>query len=83
MQIDSTKGRVLELIESTLQLSNLDLALAYLFKPENSAVSLTSRVQNDIVSPALVDTQVRKKLSFGKIGRLCSLHEHKLAFFGF
>ncbi|KAI4340219.1 hypothetical protein MLD38_025079 [Melastoma candidum] len=55
--IDSTRGRVLELIESTLQLSNLDIALTYLFKSEKSTVSLTARFQNDIVSPALLDSQ--------------------------
>ncbi|KAI4304500.1 hypothetical protein MLD38_039998 [Melastoma candidum] len=55
--IDSARGCVLELIESTIPLSNLDLALTYLFKSENSTVSGTARVQNDIVSPALLDAQ--------------------------
>lgn len=57
-QIDATKTRILEVIESTLQLSNLDLVASYLFKGGNSAtMPATSKVQNDIISPALSDVQ--------------------------
>ncbi|KAM3735301.1 hypothetical protein ACB098_10G078500 [Castanea mollissima] len=56
--IDTTKSRVLELIESTLQLSNLDLAASYVFKGEKSGtMPATSRIQNDIIGPALSDAQ--------------------------
>ena len=59
LQIDTTKSRILELIESTLQLSNLDLLASYALKGELSAsLPATSRVQNDILSPALADAQV-------------------------
>lgn len=56
--IDSTKSRVVELIESTLQLSNLDLVASHVFRGERSAtVPTTSRFQNDILAPALLDAQ--------------------------
>ncbi|KAK8485751.1 hypothetical protein V6N11_037022 [Hibiscus sabdariffa] len=57
--IDTTKSRILELIESTLQLSNLDVVASYLLKGESSTISLpaTSRVRNDILGPALADAQ--------------------------
>lgn len=56
--IDRTKTRIVEVIESTLQLSNLDLVASYVFKGGNSAVMpATSKVQNDIISPALSDVQ--------------------------
>ncbi|XP_038991184.1 probable transmembrane GTPase FZO-like, chloroplastic [Hibiscus syriacus] len=55
--IDATKSRILEIVESTLQLSNLDIAASVLLKGESSTSSLpaTSRVQNDIFGPALTD----------------------------
>lgn len=59
LQIDTTKSRVVELIEATLQLSNLDLVAYYVFKGEKSAtIPATSRVQSDIMRPALSDVQV-------------------------
>lgn len=54
--VESAKGRVLNLVESTLQLSNLDLALSLVFKGDKSAsIPATQSVQNDIVGPALSD----------------------------
>ena len=59
LQIDATKCRVLELIESTLQLSNLDLVASYVFRGEKSAtMPATLKIQNDIIGPALTDAQV-------------------------
>ncbi|KAJ6352428.1 hypothetical protein OIU76_001623 [Salix suchowensis] len=56
--IDATKCRVLELIESTLQLSNLDLVASYIFRGEKSAtMPATLKIQNDIIGPALTDAQ--------------------------
>lgn len=56
--IDTTKSRVVELIEATLLLSNLDLVAFYVFKGGKSAtIPATSRVQNDIIGPALSDVQ--------------------------
>ncbi|XWS36292.1 hypothetical protein CRYUN_Cryun20dG0073200 [Craigia yunnanensis] len=58
LHIDTTKSRILELIESTLQLSNLDLIASYVLKGGSSAtLPATSRVQNDILNPALADAQ--------------------------
>lgn len=57
--IDITKSRVVELIEATLQLSNLDLVANYVFKGEKSStIATTLRVQNDIMGPAFSDAQV-------------------------
>ena len=59
LQIDATKSRVLELIESTLQLSNLDLVASYIFRGEKPAtMPATIKIQNDIIGPALTDAQV-------------------------
>jgi hypothetical protein len=59
LQIDATKSRVLELIESTLQLSNLDLVASYIFRGEKSdTMPATLKIQNDIIGPALTDAQV-------------------------
>ncbi|KAH9729875.1 putative transmembrane GTPase FZO-like [Citrus sinensis] len=56
--IDSTKSRVVKLIESTLQISNLDIVASYVFRGEKSAaMPSTSRIQHDIIGPALLDTQ--------------------------
>ncbi|XP_022769528.1 probable transmembrane GTPase FZO-like, chloroplastic [Durio zibethinus] len=56
--IDATKLRILELIESTLQLSNLDIVASSILKGGSSAtMPATSRVQNDILGPALIDAQ--------------------------
>ena len=49
----------MDLIEVTLQLSNLDLVASSVFKGGKSAtIPATSRVQNDIIGPALLDAQV-------------------------
>jgi hypothetical protein len=59
LQIDTTKSRVLELIEATLQLSNLDLVASYVFKGDKSGIMpATSRIQIDIIGPALLDAKV-------------------------
>lgn len=65
LQIDNTKSRVIELILATLQLSNLDLAASYAFKGEKSTtLPATSRIQNDVIGPAIVDVQVSLMLCF-------------------
>ncbi|XP_038888742.1 probable transmembrane GTPase FZO-like, chloroplastic [Benincasa hispida] len=54
--IDSTQSRVMKLVESTLQLSNFDIAAYYVLKGEKTTtLSATSKIQNDVISPALVD----------------------------
>lgn len=55
--IESAKARVVKLIESTLKLSNVDL-ISFIFSGERStSVPAVTRVQNDIVGPALNDVQ--------------------------
>lgn len=56
-QVGSAKERALKLVESTLQLSNLDLAFAMFFGGEKSTSTATRSIQNDIVTPALADVQ--------------------------
>lgn len=59
MQIDSTQSRIIKLVESTLQLSNFDIAAYYVLKGEKTTtLSATAKIQNDIISPALADAQV-------------------------
>ncbi|KAL6968327.1 hypothetical protein U1Q18_034131 [Sarracenia purpurea var. burkii] len=55
--IDSTQARIIKVIESTLQLSNLDLVTSYAFKEKSSPMPATSSVCNDIIGPALFDAQ--------------------------
>ncbi|XP_021653150.2 probable transmembrane GTPase FZO-like, chloroplastic isoform X3 [Hevea brasiliensis] len=56
--IETTKSRVQELIESTLQISNIDLATAYIFKGEKSAMTPAAiRVENDIIGPGVLDAK--------------------------
>ncbi|XP_065861158.1 probable transmembrane GTPase FZO-like, chloroplastic [Euphorbia lathyris] len=56
--IESTKSRVLELIESTLQITNLDIAASYMLRGEKSAKTpAVFRVQHDIIGPAVSDAQ--------------------------
>lgn len=57
-QIESTKSRVVELVEATMKLSNLDTIASYAFKGEKHAMPATSRVQNDIIGPAVSSVQV-------------------------
>lgn len=56
--IETAKARAMKLLESTLQLSNIDLISTYTFKGEGSgSVPATLAVQNEIISPALSDAQ--------------------------
>ncbi|KAJ1262723.1 hypothetical protein BS78_09G131700 [Paspalum vaginatum] len=54
--IERAKGRAVTLMESTLQLSNIDLVFTYTVKGKpGSSTRATSFVQNDILSPTLDD----------------------------
>ncbi|KAM7253750.1 hypothetical protein ACFE04_031432 [Oxalis oulophora] len=56
--VDTTKSRVIELVESTLQVSNLDLVASYVFQGGKSGqMPATSRVQSDIIGPAISDAE--------------------------
>ncbi|XP_023553753.1 probable transmembrane GTPase FZO-like, chloroplastic isoform X1 [Cucurbita pepo subsp. pepo] len=56
--IDSTQSRIMKLTESTLQLSNVDIAAYYVLKGEKSSTaSATLKIPNDIISLALSDAQ--------------------------
>ncbi|XP_019225511.1 PREDICTED: probable transmembrane GTPase FZO-like, chloroplastic isoform X2 [Nicotiana attenuata] len=56
--INSTQARVVRLVESTLQLSNVDLVTSYVFRGEKSTqMPVTTSVQNDILGPAVLEGQ--------------------------
>ncbi|XP_045808874.1 probable transmembrane GTPase FZO-like, chloroplastic [Trifolium pratense] len=55
--IESTKSRVVELVEATMKLSNLDTIASYVFKGEKHAMPSTSRIQNDIIDPSVSSVQ--------------------------
>ncbi|KAK7345901.1 hypothetical protein VNO77_16517 [Canavalia gladiata] len=55
--IETTKSRVVELIETTLKLSNFDIIASYVFKGEKNAMPTTSRMQKDIIVPAVSAVQ--------------------------
>ncbi|KAJ3676280.1 hypothetical protein LUZ60_003692 [Juncus effusus] len=56
--IEKAKERAINMMESTLQLSNLDLIFVYAFKGEkSSSAPASSAVQNEILTPALSEVQ--------------------------
>lgn len=56
--IVAARDRAVKLIESILQLSNIDLVTTYAFKGEKSVLlPATLNFQNEIIVPALTDTQ--------------------------
>ncbi|XP_004247163.1 probable transmembrane GTPase FZO-like, chloroplastic isoform X1 [Solanum lycopersicum] len=56
--INSAQARVVRLVESTLQLSNVDLVATYVFRGENSTqMPATISVQNDILGQAVLEGQ--------------------------
>uniref|UniRef100_A0A3Q7I5A3 Uncharacterized protein n=1 Tax=Solanum lycopersicum TaxID=4081 RepID=A0A3Q7I5A3_SOLLC len=66
-QINSAQARVVRLVESTLQLSNVDLVATYVFRGENSTqMPATISVQNDILGQAVLEGQFLG--TFGGLG---------------
>lgn len=56
--VDKTKARVVELIVSTLRLSNLDIVVSYVFRGGNtSPMPAAASVRNDIIGPSLSESQ--------------------------
>lgn len=65
VQIKFTKLRAIKVVESTLQLSNIDIVASYVFKREKSApMPVVSTVQNDIIGPAVSEAEVSFILFF-------------------
>ncbi|XP_020086366.1 probable transmembrane GTPase FZO-like, chloroplastic isoform X3 [Ananas comosus] len=57
-EIETAKLRAIKLMESTLQLSNIDLISTYAFKQEKTnSIPSTAAIQNEILGPALSDAQ--------------------------
>ncbi|KAM7521587.1 hypothetical protein LguiA_011489 [Lonicera macranthoides] len=57
-KIDTAQANIVKLIESTLQLSNLDLVTSYVFKGDKSAPMMaTSTIRNDILGPSFSEAQ--------------------------
>uniref|UniRef100_A0A7N0SYC6 G domain-containing protein n=1 Tax=Kalanchoe fedtschenkoi TaxID=63787 RepID=A0A7N0SYC6_KALFE len=56
--IETTKSRVVNVILSTLKISNVDLAISYVFKGDKTiSTPAALRLQNDIIGPAHADAQ--------------------------
>ncbi|CAH9081218.1 unnamed protein product [Cuscuta europaea] len=56
--VDSTQTRIVQLVGSTLRLSNLDLVTGYVFKRGKTAqMPVTVTVKNDIISPAALEAE--------------------------
>uniref|UniRef100_A0A1D1XXT4 Uncharacterized protein in xynA 3'region n=2 Tax=Anthurium amnicola TaxID=1678845 RepID=A0A1D1XXT4_9ARAE len=56
--VEMAKNRAIKLVESTLQLSNVDLIATYAVRGErSSSISATSAIENEIISPALSEAQ--------------------------
>ncbi|CAH1447406.1 unnamed protein product [Lactuca virosa] len=56
--IDKTQARVVQLIMSTLRLSNLDIVVSYVFRGGNTApMPAATTIRNDIIGPALLESQ--------------------------
>ncbi|KAI9080245.1 hypothetical protein K1719_037639 [Acacia pycnantha] len=55
--IETTKSNIVELVDDSLQLSNLDIVASYVFKSKNYSMPATSRIQNDMIVPAVATAQ--------------------------
>lgn len=59
MQVDSAQVQAIKLAESTLQLSNIDLAASYVLGGNNSVQTpVVSSLRNEIIGPAVSEAQV-------------------------
>ncbi|KAL9251751.1 putative transmembrane GTPase FZO-like, chloroplastic [Drosera capensis] len=58
--IGTTQDSIVKLVESTVQLSNVDIAASYVLRgsKSGSTIAATSSVQNDIVGPALQNAKM-------------------------
>lgn len=57
-QIETTKSNIVELVEDSLQLSNLDIVASYIFNSKSYAMPTTSKIQNDMILPAVAAAKV-------------------------
>ncbi|XP_076923259.1 putative transmembrane GTPase FZO-like, chloroplastic [Bidens hawaiensis] len=55
--IDKTQAQVVDLIVSTLRLSNLDIVVSYVFRGNKSPMPAVSSVRNDVLGPAVLESQ--------------------------
>ncbi|XP_071738249.1 probable transmembrane GTPase FZO-like, chloroplastic [Rutidosis leptorrhynchoides] len=56
--IDKTQSRIVDVIVSTLRLSNIDIVVSYVFRGGNkSPMPAAASVRNDIIGPALLESQ--------------------------
>ncbi|KAL8224889.1 hypothetical protein R6Q57_017446 [Mikania cordata] len=56
-RIDKTQAQIADLILSTLQLSNLDIVISYVFRGNKSPMPAVASVRNDVLAPALLESQ--------------------------
>ncbi|KAI3760094.1 hypothetical protein L1987_50484 [Smallanthus sonchifolius] len=55
--IDKTQAKIVDLIVSTLRLSNLDIVVSYVFRGNKSPMPAVASVRNDALDPALLESQ--------------------------
>ncbi|KAK9067624.1 hypothetical protein SSX86_011735 [Deinandra increscens subsp. villosa] len=55
--IDKTQAQIVDLIVSTLRLSNLDIVVSYVFRGNKSPMPAVASVRNDVLGPALLESQ--------------------------
>ncbi|VFQ95657.1 unnamed protein product [Cuscuta campestris] len=61
--IDTTQARIVQLLDNTLRLSNLDLVTGYVFRGEKTTqMPATVSVKNDIIGPAAFEAEVSDTL---------------------
>ncbi|KAI7755491.1 hypothetical protein M8C21_031665 [Ambrosia artemisiifolia] len=55
--IDKTQTQTVDLIVSTLRLSNLDIVVSYVFRGNKSPMPAVASVRNDVLGPAVLESQ--------------------------
>ncbi|KAJ0742604.1 putative dynamin GTPase [Helianthus annuus] len=55
--VEKTQAQIVDLIVSTLRLSNLDIVVSYVFRGNKSPMPAVASVRNDVLGPALLESQ--------------------------
>ncbi|KAJ0520276.1 putative dynamin GTPase [Helianthus annuus] len=55
--VEKTQSQIVDLIVSTLRLSNLDIVVSYVFRGNKSPMPAVASVRNDVLGPALLESQ--------------------------
>ncbi|KAM0027846.1 putative dynamin GTPase [Helianthus debilis subsp. tardiflorus] len=55
--VEKTQAQIVDVIVSTLRLSNLDIVVSYVFRGNKSPMPAVASVRNDVLGPALLESQ--------------------------